>query len=453
MAKRKSSNYKPPFLMIRYIEELEEVEITTTQEKKQVTIPGDSMKNGTGEAGQNVSVNKINSIKEDNVNNNAEQASNRHGDIDTDKYRVGWAVIRPNDAIENANSVLPPGDTRKHILCKKQIIFARRNPNPGEVNGDGVDYIKPISGPDKQPAPGAIDYKTDRVEKFAKKRAGSPDGINQTKTFLHGDPTLQKYIGDDGWQVPIVDDSVPTDYVQVRYYYGDKANITGNEVTAITARASGDESTGGDPITVLRDGEQRFIDVNITKINVRPLNKQKIYTLDLYEIISYQTNNKKFGFGIERFDFSGDSRKTIQQTRGKINPANIDLIQDNFYVDAWWKGPETIVLSGVIELPYAYEEQVSYITETPSINRIKWQSFTDTMESFFSWNNNPMRINRGDKLQIVDYYKDSSSFFTMGPNKRDVYDVTFKNRRFMQSVDRPGLIVFEFTFIVLGRST
>lgn len=457
MAKRKFNNYKPPYLMIRYIEQQEEVETIKIKEPEIITIPGISAITGVLEQGINSAINKVKSIKRDDINDNFEQRSNYGYDVAEskrlNKFALGWAVVRPNLPLSpNANSVLPPGDNRKHILCKKSVLLAKENRNE-TINNQGVEHVFPIASPStwRNPTSTLKNYKNKRVEKYTEKRGSSE---NSTITYVNG--VLEDYPGDDQWKIIILDDDVPTDYVQVKYYYGDKVAPNGNEVTTITATTSSNEGLGEDPENTLRDGADQILSSNVTKINRKPLNKQKIYTLDLYEVSNYSANNKRFGFGIERFDFSGDSRKTVQQTRGKINPSNTDSVENNFYVDTWWKGPETIVLTGVVELPHAYEEQVSYITYSDLTNRDKWESFYDTMENFFSWNNNPMRINRGDKLQIIDYYKDPSSEATnlqkVNPNKHDVFDVTFKNRRFSQSVDKPGLITFELTFVVLGRS-
>lgn len=472
MARKNYNDYKPPFFMLRYIEQLGE---TTTQSvvSESLEIPGNHVPNGSMEVGITNIPNKITEIVSDNINNNLNLASTQNWDIQAykniggeGKAAIGWAVVRPNPAITNANSLLPDGDTRPHILVKKEVAGARKGAISGETtNDDGVEYVYPTSGPNTTPLDTSTNYKGGKVEKYY--TGATTTYVNDSLTYY---PPFSKRNppSKDLYQIVILDEGakdIPSGYVVVKYYYEDKSEIDENKINIVSIATSGDDNNFVPTIDNTSVKDSALIsDLKITKLNTNKVTKQKIFTLDLYEVaVGSSQKPNRFGFGIERFDFSGDSRKSVQQTRGKINIENIDSVQDNFYVDTWWKGPETIVLAGVIELPAAYDRIVSSVSKNPQneptirISNDDKKSFIDIMESFFTWNNNPMRLNRGDKLQLVDYYRDPSNdpikIRQSDPNSSQVYDVTFKNRKYTQSVEKPGIIMFEFNFLVLGRAT
>jgi len=478
MARKNYNNYKPPFFMLRYIEQ-HGTAVSESTESQTIDIPGNNIQDGNIVVGINNIASKIKEIISDPINDNLNQASTQNWDVPQaylnigekgingeGKTATGWAVIRPNPNISNAESLLPEGDERPHILCKKEIAGARRGAISGEMtNDDGVIYVYPTSGPNTTPLSESINYKSGTVEKYY---------TGSTNTYVNGVltyyPPFSKRTppSKDLYQIVILDESakdIPSGYVVVRYCYEDKSQINENQINAICAAASGDDNNFSATIdgTKLKDKDV-VVEIESTKLNVNKITKQKIFTLDLYEVaIGSGQKTNKFGFGIERFEFSGDSRKSVQQTRGKINIENIDSVEDNFYVDTWWKSPESITLAGVIELPAAYDRIVSSVSKNPPnepsiiINDDDKKSFIDIMESFFTWNNNPMRLNRGDRLQLIDYYRDPSNdpikIKKSDPNSSQVYDVTFKNRRYSQNVEKPGIIMFEYNFIILGRST
>lgn len=471
MARRTADYYKPPFFMIRYIKQVEKIVSKQLTEQRIIKISGKNSSSGNFEVGLTNVPNKTNSIKSDDPNKNLDLKNTNNWDktayIDKSKYAIGWAVIRNGvktgqPGYENtANSLLPGNNTTPHILCKKPIALAKKAALERQsTNDEGVEYVYPVSGQGSTtPISTAINYSNGDVRKYVK------DAGNNTTTLVNGNWVA--YPGNGDYQIVTLKQSaatLPTGYVVIKYFYEDKNTISENTVDVVTKRASGDDNNGTPAISVA-DNDTKVINVNVTTIDrTVDSNKTEKYTLDLYSVATYSNNNKRFGFGIEKFDLAGDSRKSVQQTRGLIDvkdfastntDSSIDNIQNNFYIDTWWKGPETIVLSGVIELPHAYEAVVSTFTNQ-SGKTTDYKSFYDVMEEFFLWNNNPLRVSRGDKLQFVDYYMDArdTNIATdkLNPTKTSVYDVSFKNRRYSQSVDRPGLILFEYNFIVLGRS-
>jgi hypothetical protein len=151
-----------------------------------------------------------------------------------------------------------------------------------------------------------------------------------------------------------------------------------------------------------------------------------------------------FGFGVQSFELNGRALKNVQQTLGKFNSDG--EVSENVYIDSWWKEPETIVLAGVIELPYAYKKDM-YRENVARACSIKVNpdepeeimSFFDIMEKLFSYDNNPIKINEGWELILHDYYLNKS------------YNVSFMNRNWSVSADQQSLLRFSFEFRVLNE--
>ena len=141
-------------------------------------------------------------------------------------------------------------------------------------------------------------------------------------------------------------------------------------------------------------------------------------------------------FGIERFDIAGDTRKTVQQTKG-IEESSGNY-RDQMYVDTWFTAPNTITLAGVVKFPEANDTNYA-VAERKTAGRefAPWETFVNAVEDFYVWNSSPMRINRGDYVVLYDFMR------------RQKLKVTIKSRRLPMSVDRPSLIPFEINLIVL----
>jgi hypothetical protein len=165
-----------------------------------------------------------------------------------------------------------------------------------------------------------------------------------------------------------------------------------------------------------------------------PINQ---YKLDFNEVAN------SIPMGVERLDISGDTRKTVQQTRGIENG---DSYTDNMYVDTWYISPNVIVLSGVVKIPEAMEIKVSkkmQMNRTPFVGETfkggweDYESFIKTIENFYRWNSLPARVRNGDELRFYDFIRGGE------------YRVTMKSRKFGTGVDRPFLIPFDIQLIVL----
>lgn len=151
--------------------------------------------------------------------------------------------------------------------------------------------------------------------------------------------------------------------------------------------------------------------------------------------------SQNFGFGVERYFLEGTARKSIQQTRGDIIG---DKVSNNFFVDTWGRAPDTIVLSGVIEMPHGLDFACRFkngelIQSGRQVNPTE-NSFIGTIEEFYRNNNNPVRVNRGEVLTLNDYFRG------------EFYIVTFKSRKFEQSVDKPNLMPWQIELAVLART-
>jgi len=146
-----------------------------------------------------------------------------------------------------------------------------------------------------------------------------------------------------------------------------------------------------------------------------------------------------YGFGVERVDFSRNSRKTIQQTKGRIDQSGKLDPGSNFFVDVWWMAPPKIVLAGVAEMPAAKDLPVCYWNDNnvdgANIPK-KMFSFLDAMDIFFEFNNNPEKV-KNDELWLIDYMR------------KQHLKVTLKDFVTNVSVDRPNLIIFQIVMEVL----
>lgn len=451
--KKSSQDYKPPYIAIRYIENV----VEAVRESKEVsanivtqTNKGNQVQGGVPNSLGEVANSAV--VKEADKNNGTRDLTTmQNWTIDDAKVSFaqkgfpkpaeGWARVRPSP---QGPSLLPAGDTRAHIRLNNEVLQARRDAgiNDTSDNAIGVEYVyiancaNPSQG---NPGPCSIgstvkNYKTNRVEKFRKQ--------DSTTIYTDANPSGITEKGDDKYRIAILDQSalsIPDYLVWVKYWPLLETKPAAGKVQMVVPPA-----TGGNITTTMKN----------TVLRVKP--KYKVYyNMDLYQVQNFKKGGKAFGFGIERFDNFGDSRKSVQQTRGTYDENGST---DNFYVDTWGKAPEQITIVGAIELPFANDDektkvsQKSMTADFKSIGSTGWsdyKSFITTMDNFFGWNNNPIRISRGDKLQLVDYYKSAD------PNNKEnsqVYDVSFKSRRYTQSVEKQSVILFEYTFIVLGRS-
>ena len=391
---------------------------------QKLSLPGLNFQSGNINLGLDNVVSSIKSIKSTNVNNSLDYKSsttksglNKVTVTDAKNYLnpvTGWAWIRCK---AYGNSLLPDSsDTRPHILLRKVPPGS-----PGDVGA--VIWVKQSTTPKGViPVPGSPDYtkRTANYEKFLKGKSATYFDFETGKTTLVDS-------GNNQFRILILEDSalsITSKYCVVQYYTGFDTTKKGTEIVC-------DE--------VVPPKEDIQIDGNILNKNSNLEGGKDTYTrylIDFYRFSHYP--NRQFGFGIEQFNFSGDSRKSVQQTRGTyskdVDPSN------NFYVDTWGKGPEQISLVGVMELPYAYDSAVVTQKISTGEGYKDYKSFMDTIEEFFSWNNHPDHVNAGETLKLIDYYKQIT------------YTLSFKSRKFTQSVERQSMIAFELSFIVLSKT-
>jgi hypothetical protein len=360
-------------------------------------------------------IKKVSSLKVNDVNKGDMDFANANGTSLENIIKFidpvqGWAIVRSKAYGNEAADIEEP-----HIVTKYEIPRA----SLGETGGViwVKDYVgSPFNGTENA---SSRDYYDNSVVKFPKKLNGKPNKA--------ADPTISPPYKEGNNLYCIVKlDQLPSQtwvngykYVIVRYYRGSEVTPNKNEIIV-------DPPIQTDNEELTSKIETTYLGKNPNEIGGNKIIVDKTYTINFYELTT-----KNFGFGIERFDFSGDSRKTIQQTRGTFSYDGDP--EGNFYVDTWGKGPENISLIGAIELPYGYEEKLIDFNGD-------LYSFYDSIEKFFSWNNNPHRINRGDYMILRDLY-----------NKQN-YLVTFKSRKYPQSVERQSILPFEFNFIVMGRT-
>jgi len=173
-------------------------------------------------------------------------------------------------------------------------------------------------------------------------------------------------------------------------------------------------------------------------LNVNNYSKYALHRINFGEISS-NFGAAGYGFGVERLDFSRNSRKTIQQTKGNIDGTGKLDPGSNFFVDVWWMSPPRVVLAGVAEMPAAKDLPICYWNDNniDSTNiRKRMFSFLDAMDIFFEFNNNPTKV-KNDELWLIDYMK------------KQHLKVTLKDFVTNVSVDRPNLITFQITMEVL----
>jgi hypothetical protein len=400
-----------------------------TQQK--LNLNGSKSQSGNLNLGLDNAASKVNSIKSKNVNNKVDYSSS-HTKSGLPKAQVedvrtmtdpatGWAKVLSK---AQGDSVLAdPNDTRKHIVLKSELIGA-------PDDNSGIIWVRRGVAPWDFTTIGTVDY-TDRsatIQKFPKSKS--------TTTYASSAPTTPiRYQGDDKYKVVILNDNVNFNYCVVSLYKNWKVTKRAT-VVDINDSTTTDYMSGGQ---IKYPEEEMIIDVNTLNKNsqaVDSVQTNQKYIIDFYKLSHWGKPN--FGFGVEQFNFSGDSRKSIQQTRGNYQKDQEST--DNFYVDSWGKGPEQITLVGVIELPYAYDKDSVWTDFINGTKTVQGKSFHSTIEDFFLWNNNPQNINNGEKLYILDYYKQIT------------YEVTFKSRKWNQSVDRQSLLNFEFNFIVLNKT-
>lgn len=160
----------------------------------------------------------------------------------------------------------------------------------------------------------------------------------------------------------------------------------------------------------------------------------------------------RFGFGIQKLSVSGHARKTVQQTKGIIKG---DQVQNNFFVDTFWVGPETIQMQCVIEMPYAvnvpiitsWQRQVATDDSVPIPTPPGEMNFYQAINQFYLWNSHPERSNRGDELWLYDY--------SIGDEKSGLvvdtiaYKLSFTQRSWSDDVNEPNIKRLSMEFIVL----
>jgi hypothetical protein len=143
-----------------------------------------------------------------------------------------------------------------------------------------------------------------------------------------------------------------------------------------------------------------------------------------------------YGFGVERVDFARNSRKTVQQTKGRLIEGQL-VPGSNFFVDVWWASPPKITLAGVAEMPAAKDLPVCYWNENNVDNiQRKLFSFLDALDIMFEFNTNPEKI-KNDELWLFDY------------KRKQQLQVTLKDFTTNVSIERPNLIIFQINMEVL----
>jgi len=463
MARLLGDKYKPPMLILEYREGYQVEQPKTTGESWSffgwlgdiATSVVDTVKKGWdslfGKKGQdqiqvdekktimdaaNVQTNDVN--KSLNYANNKSKGGLSTGacmkdllmQADSNRYlRQGYAAIRKGTESGGtepsySSSLLKKGDTRPHIRVAKTLVGA--GPPCNDTNS--VVWVRPGKFRDSNP--------TSNDELYN----GSPGDIvryyRKNKGIRIDAPSTES--GDNNYRVIILDEAKcnkytypdPTQgvrYCVVRYYAGWTPAIENGNTIKLEHPVQQDEKKPLDVKGQVTDNNPN------APSNTQQLPK-KIWSLDFYKIATHEDN---FGFGIEKFNFGGDSRKSVQQTRGTISK-NGDEVENNFFVDTWWKGPETITLTGVVELPNGYETQVLTLDDGGGEKTVDSEgSVLDALENFFKWNNTPQRVSRGDYMVLRDLYR------------KQQYKVTFKSRQYNHDVSRQSLVGFQLDFVVL----
>jgi len=157
---------------------------------------------------------------------------------------------------------------------------------------------------------------------------------------------------------------------------------------------------------------------------------QTIYVIDFNEIAT------QIPLGVERFDISGDTRKSVQLTRGTEKTDG--TFKDNIYVDTWSTSPDKIVLAGVVKMPEAITIPVIGATAAGKV-RSKDKTFLGMLEEMYYRNSLPSFQKRGEYIKLFDFIKQQE------------LKVTIKTRRYPLSVERPMLVSWEIEFVVLEQ--
>lgn len=165
-------------------------------------------------------------------------------------------------------------------------------------------------------------------------------------------------------------------------------------------------------------------------VNPPNIGGETVYYIDFDEI------SQIIPLGVERFDIAGDTRKTVQQTRGIEQPDG--SFKDYMYVDTWAISPDKLVLAGVVKIPEAINVPVIGVLQNGIVVNRNY-TLIGMLEKIYEWNSQPMRVHSGDKLILFDFIKQQK------------LSVTLKRRRYPLTVDRPMLVPFELEFVVLEK--
>jgi hypothetical protein len=174
-------------------------------------------------------------------------------------------------------------------------------------------------------------------------------------------------------------------------------------------------------------------DLNLKIIYIAKSNLQETarYKIDFVEI------SQSLAIGVERFDIAGDTRKTIQHTKGS---QQTDDFSGSMYVDTWAVAPNTIALAGVVKIPEGSTVPVTKVSTDRGVTWTTYKSFIDTVEDFYNWSSSPSKVSNQNELRLYDFIR------------REELKVTIKSRRFPIAIDRPFLVPFEINFIALERT-
>lgn len=154
-------------------------------------------------------------------------------------------------------------------------------------------------------------------------------------------------------------------------------------------------------------------------------------------VIDFDDVARFYPVGVERFDISGDIRKSIQHTRG-IEQLDGSFAK-NYYVDVWGPSPEKIVISGIIKLPEAKEMKVIGQQDANGFITNRNMTFIQAIEMFYDFSSRPMYVKRGDKMTLFDLITN------------ETITVSMRRKHFPMSVDKAMLIPFELEFAGLER--
>jgi len=452
MAQLTSDKYKPPMLVLEYFEKVPGLGVPSVQSTRELSnitkIITDSLSNNETIAKYTEETQKINLPKAADIG--ASPSAGKYGLNQIQNSGQKFSKVKSITSSDVNQSGTPfDNSSTESGLSKLDIQTARNLYSQGRIQrvDEGVWVrLSTPTGTLSYPTPhillANVPSATEYVYPAAAPGSTTPGDTSVNYSTNKKGRYKKQFGGDDTFRVLMLEDDArnitPSGdgriWVVIRYYKGWNSTIDEDTITLglpIQTDNSAD-TIFTKTVSLILNKKQRDALLNLSKNAdaAKRLLDQNLYVIDFQAISTHSDN---FGFGIERFDFSGDSRKTVQQTRGKYT--TFDIAEDNFFVDTWAKAPESITLSGVIELPYGYESNVTTLNGSTIAG--KDGSFLNMIEKFFLWNNNPNRVNRGDYMMLRDLYRKQN------------YKVTFKSRRYSQSVERQSLVPFEFNFIVL----